>query len=415
MNETEFRHQLFDLAEDAPSGPAAAPALLRRARRRAVLTITSSVAIAVLVVGMGIAGVRALQTAPTPADPPTPTPGGLGSLAYEGDGGIYVADWDGSNPVRITDGRPTNGDDGCGSGGYAEGSIWSPDGRYLAYWHQSCEVGSGLPPGANSAAPWGNVIISDPDGNVVASFPGQGWLISWSPDSRRVAVWVRWGETIGIYGLDGERQAVLTLPPGMMAPGDFDPVWLPDGESLMVPYGVEIPLDGSTPRKLPWADRHEGWATYSPDGSRVAYYPIRCCTDNANGSLVVAAPDGSHPQEVSGDWTYGFGNPVWSPTGDRIAFTSGNSFSGNNVYSGTELRVVDLATGTVTLLVETDGSDVLRVLDFSPEGDRILFSRSEVRDSNVSSLWSINADGSNPRRLVTGTFTGDWQSPSQTP
>src|SRR4029453_14705108 len=68
MNETEFRHQLFDLAEDAPSGSSAPPALLRRARRRVVLTIASSVAIAVLVVGMGIAGVRALQTAPTPAD-----------------------------------------------------------------------------------------------------------------------------------------------------------------------------------------------------------------------------------------------------------------------------------------------------------------------------------------------------------
>ena len=132
-------------------------------------------------------------------------------------------------------------------------------------------------------------------------------------------------------------------------------------------------------------------------------------------SLVVAADDGSHPREVSGDWTYGFGNPVWSPTGDRIAFTSGNSSSGNNLYLGTELRVVDLATGTVTLLVETDGSDMLRVLDFSPEGDRILFSRSDVRDSDVSSLWSINADGSDLRRLVTGTFTGDWQSLSPTP
>jgi Tol biopolymer transport system component len=92
-----------------------------------------------------------------------------------------------------------------------------------------------------------------------------------------------------------------------------------------------------------------------------------------------------------------------APTGDRIALTSGNS---------TELRVVDLATGTVTLLVESDGSDMLSVLDFSPEGDQILFSRTEVGGSYVSSLWSINADGSDPRRLVTGTAwgVGDWQS-----
>lgn len=401
MNETEFRHQLFDLAEDAPSGSSAPPALLRRARRRVVLTIASSVAIAVLVVGMGIAGVRALQAAPTPADPPRPAPGGLGALAYAVDGDIYMADWNGSNPVRIADGRPAG--PGCGAGYTANGSIWSPDGRYLAYWYESCQV---VP----------TVMVSDQDGNIVASFPGEGWLISWSPDSTRVAVWVRWGETIGIYGLDGERQAVLTVPPGMMAPGDFDPVWLPDGASLMVPYGVEIPLDGSTPRKLPWADRHnkrlavlglfptEGSATYSPDGSRVAYNPILGINHLANGSLFVVAADGSHLREVSGDWTYGFGNPVWSPTGDRIAFTSGNS---------TELRVVDLATGTVTLLVETDGSDMLSVLDFSPEGDRILFSRTEVGGSYVSSLWSVHADGSHLRRLVTGTAVGDWLSPTQ--
>jgi Tol biopolymer transport system component len=104
-------------------------------------------------------------------------------------------------------------------------------------------------------------------------------------------------------------------------------------------------------------------------------------------------------------------NLVWSPTGDRIAFTSGN---------GSELRVLDVATGTVTLLTETDGSDVLSVaagggFDFSPEGDRILFSKTEDEGGGVSSLWSVNADGSDLRRLVAGTTVGDWLSPNQTP
>jgi Tol biopolymer transport system component len=395
MNETEFRHQLFDLAKDAPSGASAPPALLRRARRRVVLAIASSVAITVLIVGMGIAGVRALQTAPTPADPPTPTPtpGRLGSLAYGVDGDIYVADWDGANPVRIADGHPVSGGDGCSTGEYwGEGPIWSPDGRYLAYRRADC---------------W-DVVISDREGNVVASFPGEGWLISWSPDSTRVAVWVRLWETIGVYGLDGERQALLTVPPGMMAPGDYDPVWLPDGASLMVPYGVEIPLDGSTPRKLPWAHQHEGEAWYSPDGSRVAYTthtPLEGLVlhrgEHQGGSFVVAAADGSHAQEVFGARVW---KAVWSPTGDRIAFTG----------NGTELRVVDVASRTVTSLVETDGSDILSVLDFSPDGDRILFSRTEDQGTGANSLWSVNVDGSNLRRLVAGTDLGDWLSPSPT-
>ena len=195
-----------------------------------------------------------------------------------------------------------------------------------------------------------------------------------------------------------------------MAGGDSDPVWLPDGESLMVPFGVEIPLDGSTPRKLPWADQHEGEAWYSPDGSRVAYTthtPLEGLVlrfgERQGGSFVVAAADGSHAQEVFEARVW---KPVWSPTGDRIAFTSGTS---------TELRLVDVATGTVTSLAEEDGSGILSVLDFSPDGDRILFSRTEDQGTGPSSLWSIHADGSHLRRLVTGTDSGDWLSPSQSP
>jgi Tol biopolymer transport system component len=393
MNETEFRHQLLDLAEDAPSGSSAPPALLRRARRRVVLTIASSVAIAVLVVGMGIAGVRALQTAPTPADPPAPTPGRLGSLAYGVDGDIFVADWDGSNPVRIADGRPA---EDCGGTDeyWGEGPIWSPDGRYLAYRHNTdCAVPRG---------PW-DVVISDRDGNVVTSFPSEGWQISWSPDSTRVAVWISGGNTIGVYGLDGERQKVLTVPPGMMAPGDFDPVWSRDGASLLVPHGVEIPLNGTTPRRLPSSDpRAYSNTTYSPDGSRVAYTVAL--------SLFVAAADGSRAQEVSARWVQ---NPVWSPTGDQIAFTYSETI---HWPYATQVRVLDLATGTVTSLVGMGGSDMLKVIEFSPDGDRILFSRTEEGDSDVSSLWSVNADGSDVRRLVTGAFPGwgDWFSPSPT-
>jgi Tol biopolymer transport system component len=85
----------------------------------------------------------------------------------------------------------------------------------------------------------------------------------------------------------------------------------------------------------------------------------------------------------------------------------------------TELRVIDLATGTVTSLAGMGGSDRLWVIEFSPEGDQILFSRTEDEGRGVSSLWSIHADGSDPRRLVTGTNAlspvwGDWQSLSQT-
>jgi Tol biopolymer transport system component len=323
------------------------------------------------------------QATPTPVKPaaPRPSPGRSGSLAYGVGGDIYVADWDGSNPVRIAAGEY-----------WGEGAIWSPDGRYLAY-----------------RDPSRNVVISDPQGNVVAEFPAHGWDIAWSPDSTRVAVWIRFGETIGVFGVDGERQALLTLPSGFALQGDTDPIWVPNGgarrESLLVQDDVVVPVDGSTPYNLPLADRYrrpglldehpsQVWGvTYSPDGSRAAYVV-------KERSLVVAEADGSNPQVVFPDSA----DPVWSPNGDRIAFGSWRE-GGRGVH---QLRVLDVASGTVTLLA--DGSDMLDVIDFSPEGDRILFSKMENGRIDVGSLWSVNAGGSDLRRLITETAWGDWLS-----
>ena len=173
-------------------------------------------------------------------------PAEVGARPYAAEGDIYVAESDGSNAVRIADGRPPNECDvayGAEGEYWGEGDFWSPDRRYLAYRHTNCDR-----PGDR------NVVISDPEGNVVAEFPGEGWEISWSPDSTRGAVWVRLFETIGIYGLDGVRQALFTVPPGWEPSGDHDPEWSPDGESLVLPglhHAVEIPLDGSAPRRLP--------------------------------------------------------------------------------------------------------------------------------------------------------------------
>jgi Tol biopolymer transport system component len=310
---------------------------------------------------------------------PTPSPAvavGPGKLAYERNGGIYLANWDGSDPVRIANG-----------GG--EGHTWSPDGRYLAYRGET----------GNGASRHGTVNISDAQGHLVASFPGAGWKIAWSPDSTRVATWLRVGRTIGIYGLDGVRQRVLTLPRGLEAPGDFDPVWSPDGGSLIIPHGVEIPLDGSAPRQVPASDPRSHWiVSYSPNGARVAYADYY----NPPVELAVAAADGSRARVL----VRGVVNEaVWSPTGDRIAFDVPTGEARTDMGPATELRVVDVASGKVTTL--TGAGSYKQAISFSPDGARILFSKTSTSD--VSSLWSINADGSDPRRLVSGTFWGEWQ------
>jgi Tol biopolymer transport system component len=353
-------------------------------------------AIVALAAGAILIGARLFQPSPLPT-------GRLGHLAYGLDGDIYLADWDGRNPVRIADGtpEPSRGGPNACNGNWGEGPMWSPDGRHFAYRSASGDRCGGT------------VVITDPVSKSVASFLGTGWLVSWSPDSTRVATWVDLAKTIGIFGFDGGRQALLTVPAGCALPGDFDPVWSPDGMSVVI-AGCMVPVDGRAPGRVPANDPRSHWdAAYSRDWSRIAFiaYPD-------SPSLVIAKADGTELRvlagAVSGLNGPGHGpayeRPVVSPTGDRVAFIWSPDFYDQTLNQSVgiyELRVVDVASGTVTTLASASGAFPLAPMRFSPEGDRILFSRREA--NNVTSLWSVQTDGSDARLLVPGSEWGDWR------
>jgi Tol biopolymer transport system component len=389
------------------AGAGSGEATLTRLGLRWSTVIVLLLVIAALVGGAILVGARLFQPSPLPT-------GHLGRLAYVLDGDIYLADWDGSNPVRIADGVPDNAPPTCGSYG-GEGSMWSPDGRHLAYRFGNFDCADQT------------VRISDADGHQVASFPGHGWLVSWSPDSSRVATWVELGNTIGVYGLDGVRQALFTLPSGFGAYRDEDPIWSPDGASLLISLRPEpgfggtrqtweLPIDGRTPGPVPEGDpRSHFEAAYSRDGARMAFVD-----DSDSVSLVIAKADGTKLRVLEGakeDPIYGlygpgasgaiYDSPVLSPTGDRVAFSWSPAIDAPE--SSSEIRVADVATGNLTTLAHStdDYPSLGSAIRFSPEGDRVLFSRTDA--SGVTSLWSIRVDGSDARLLVSGAEWGDWQ------
>jgi hypothetical protein len=351
----------------------------RRERKERNRRIRAGAVGVIVALAAGILLVRSLTSDRIPADRPVePRPVQSGALAYALDGDVYVADPDGSNAAKISDGIPDGRCEGLSEETYVS---WSPDGMYLAF-QRDCP-----------SSEQDNMVITDPHGNAVAEFPtyGGGWGFTWSPDSTRVAVWEP-ALTIGVYGVDGERQASLPEPTLTGGGNSGGPGWMPDGSALLLfGYGV-VPLDGSAVHELSTGRE------YSPDGTRyaedighsVAFY-------DADGSpLSNARLGGDH--ELNG----------WSPDGDRLA-----------ALADGELNVIDVASGTVTPLPEAraaldDRDEILGVRGFSPQGDRILYATGHYPPGDGplvnAALWSIGVDGSDARLVVAGTTEGGWRS-----
>jgi Tol biopolymer transport system component len=399
------------VGEPYGTGPSIGARSLPRSGLRWTTALILLLVIAGLVGGAIVVGARLVQPAPLPT-------GRLSHLAYGLNGDIFVADWDGKNPVRIADGlssvNPTDG-----QGFWGEGPIWSPDGRLLAYRSRG-----------GTDACCGTVYISDPAGHVVASFPGTGWKVSWSPDSTRVVTSIDLGHTFGIYGLDGVRQALFALPAGYGPPGDYSPIWSPDGMSLLIdlaslspstvgPQVWEIPVDGGAARPVPADDPRSHLAAFSDDGTRAAFTTTLPTVAGGPGvdfySLVVAQADGNPIRTLIGGQNGSNGPidgdaywaPLLSPSGDRVAFLASSGPNDQQATRTYELRVLDVASGTVTSLASSGMGLVIDPIRFSPGGDRILGSRTDA--NGVSSLWSVQIDGSGAQLLVPGTSWGDWQ------
>ncbi len=356
-------------------------------RPRLVWVIAAVALIAALAAAAALVGSRLIER---------PQTGGL--LAYALNDDIYLAAQDGAHPRKVADGVPwTNGAGGGPSYVFGDGGpAWAPDGRHVLFFDLQ---------GA-AAAPQLTGHIADASGHIVASIPNIWVDATWSPDSTRLEAWTGGSDWIGttqisIYGIDGVLQTSLALPTGYVRAREFPGFWAPDGRSVYVRVdgtrGLwQLRLDGSVPRLLSQDDpiARSGAVTFSPDGSRMA--------GDLAGALFVANADGTDLRAVG---PAGASGPIWSPTGTQVAYDVWSIDGGMD-----DIGVVDIASGTDRTVVAGLQVNGPGLLGWSPAGDRILFAG---LDQKGSSLWSINADGTDRKLLVPGAAGGAWQ-PVQT-
>ena len=186
------------------------------------------------------------------------------------------------------------------------------------------------------------------------------------------------------------------------------PAWSPDGTQIVfcaegrrAPALFVINADGSGLSKITRGRHFDCHPSWSPDGSTIAFATLK----GQGIAIATMRTDGSNRTLLVGR---GFNDdPDWSPDGSQIAFFRAPGRDRSDIF-----------------VVNADGSGRTRITDtpgrwewspaFSPNGQRIAFSRGQARRLTApSDIFTVAADGSDEQR-VTDTndvdeFWNAWQ------
>jgi TolB protein len=219
---------------------------------------------------------------------------------------IYIADYDGANPRRITVNRSLN-----------INPVWSNDGRAIAYT-------------SYRRANFPDIYIQRIYEGTPPQSPANGtdrihnFLPAWSPDGTKIAFMTNRDGNQEIYVMDagGGNLRRITRHPGI----DATPTWSPAGNQIAFtsdrsgsPQIYIVDADGlSQPRRITtdesWADR----ATWSPAPFNEIAYAAR-----SGPGFDIKIYDVATGQSRA--LTHGEGSnesPAFSPTGRHLAFAS---------------------------------------------------------------------------------------------
>lgn len=255
---------------------------------------------------------------------------------------VYIADFDGSNLKKVTNGSEPH-----------LSPAWSPDGRYLTYST------------FNNREP--NIYVYDTLTSKTRQLTrSKGGVTSgahWSPNGKLIAFSVsRQGMTdIQVISPEGNSQRMLIKGSSL----DVDPKFSPDASKLAFVSGrygnphifvADLKWDSQTQvrvtgdKRLTYAGWYNSTPDWSPDSKKIAFAGYD--RDINRYDVFMMNPDGSKLERLTlerGDNI----NPSWSPNGQLIAFESNRV--GNSNAKGVSRIWIMSADGSEQRPIEISG------------------------------------------------------------